>query len=355
MTSYMNDGGSMRIRFPDRCLKFGNDGVEDYVTAPNSQHIYIPSGSKLSLSCWYKHNNAHVTYQGSFANIIGKHPTYNWGIGFVTSQPPHIMFHQNFAEASGFYGAGEEKDECLPMSGTWVHYCGVYNGGDRTGGNKYGSIYVNGELVETALYVSGITEEFKGTDSKFVIGWNGASFSGCIYDIRVWSGCALTADEVELVYKGFEDVQKDKLVLWYKCNDRKGSTLDDSSGNGLDGAITGATWDDVTMDCWATRFDETDYSVICETFLTAGQRNMLFNSVTPGIIRELKSILGKPWYLDGTFSNRNTIRLEPVSGYGLSGVRTGREICVKNVQDSFITPDVFSIKVEGYRTKSDTG
>ena len=94
----------------------------------------------------------------------------------------------------------------------------------------------------------------------------------------------------------------------------------------------------VYIDCWCTRWTEDNFNVTIETFLGSANRNLLASNITPGIIRELKSILGKPWVLDGTFSNRNTLFLQPISGYGLSGVRCGREVVVKNFSDSIILP-----------------
>jgi len=107
------------------------------------------------------------------------------------------------------------------------------------------------------------------------------------------------------------------------------------------------------IDCNCTRWDEDGYNIICETYLGSANRNLLASNITPGLVRELKSVLGKPWVLDGSFRNRNTIFLCPISGYGLSGVRKGREVVVKNFSDQIIHPNYYSIKLELSRTKQD--
>ena len=109
------------------------------------------------------------------------------------------------------------------------------------------------------------------------------------------------------------------------------------------------------IDCWCTRWDEENYNVTIETFLGSANRNLLCQNITPGIIRELTNILGLPWVLDGTFRRQNTLYLQPVSSYGLSSVRRGREVVVKNYSDTVITPNYFSCKLECVRTKDDVG
>jgi hypothetical protein len=101
--------------------------------------------------------------------------------------------------------------------------------------------------------------------------------------------------------------------------------------------------------CWCTRWDENDYTVSVETFLGSANRNLLFSHITPGLYRELYNVLGKPKYIDGTFRKANTLWLEPVGGYGLSGLRKSRLVTVKNASDTIITPNYFNVKLECVR------
>lgn len=100
------------------------------------------------------------------------------------------------------------------------------------------------------------------------------------------------------------------------------------------------------IECWATRFDEENYNIVIETFLGSANRNLLFSHIVPGAYRELFNVLGKPKVIDSTYQKQNTLWIECVSGYGLSGVRKSRECVCRSASDSFITPDYFNVKLE---------
>ena len=101
--------------------------------------------------------------------------------------------------------------------------------------------------------------------------------------------------------------------------------------------------------CWCTRWDEDNYNVTIETFLGSANRNLLFAHVIPGAYRELYNILGKPKFIDSTYSKQNTLWLEPVSGYALSSVRRSRSVTCKSASDTFINPNYFNVKLECVR------
>ena len=103
------------------------------------------------------------------------------------------------------------------------------------------------------------------------------------------------------------------------------------------------------FDCWATRWDEGNWDVTVETFLGSSNRNLLFSHMTPGAVSEMYNILGTPTYWDVTFNSGATLILEPQSGYGLSSLRQKRVVGVKNMSDTFLSPDLFSIKLECLR------
>lgn len=101
------------------------------------------------------------------------------------------------------------------------------------------------------------------------------------------------------------------------------------------------------IDCWCTRWDENNYDITIETFLTSGARNALYSNLRPGAVREAYKILGEPTFIDTTYSSGNTLILSPLSGYNLSGLRETRTIAVKSISDSFITNTRFGVKIEG--------
>ncbi len=100
---------------------------------------------------------------------------------------------------------------------------------------------------------------------------------------------------------------------------------------------------------WCTRWDESGYSVTTEFIIESGARNTIYENIVPGATRELYNILGKPKYIDTTYDSGNTLRICPISGYGLSSLREERIIAVKSYSDSFLTSRWFTAKIEGYR------
>jgi len=103
------------------------------------------------------------------------------------------------------------------------------------------------------------------------------------------------------------------------------------------------------IECPIKRWDEGNWDLVIETFLGSSNRNTLFANVTPGAVRELYNILGTPNFIDTTYTSGNTLIFEPQHGYGLSSLREKRMIGVKSISDTFINPEYFNIKIEGYR------
>jgi hypothetical protein len=104
------------------------------------------------------------------------------------------------------------------------------------------------------LSVNGIPTTVSGSDgtattvasnnSALVIGKAlGATpehFDGIIDEPRIWNR-ALTATEIKNLYL-YNAVPQDGLIAEYLFNEASGSTALDTSGNGNDGTITGATY-----------------------------------------------------------------------------------------------------------------
>ena len=103
------------------------------------------------------------------------------------------------------------------------------------------------------------------------------------------------------------------------------------------------------IDIPVKRWDEGNWNITVETFVGSGNRETIFSNVTPGAVRELYNILGTPEFIDTTYNSGNTLVFEPIHGYGLSSLRQRRKIAVKNISDTFLNPNYFNIKIEGYR------
>jgi len=103
------------------------------------------------------------------------------------------------------------------------------------------------------------------------------------------------------------------------------------------------------IDVPISRWDEDNWGVTLEFFCNATNRNTLFSHLVPGQVTEQENILGKPTYIDTTYNSGNTLRINPLDDIGLDNLRNNRVIGVKSISDTFITPDLFSIKIEGKR------
>ena len=100
-----------------------------------------------------------------------------------------------------------------------------------------------------------------------------------------------------------------------------------------------------------SRWDEDNWDVIIETFLTSSNRDTLFAHVQPGIYSEKTNQLGWTIITDTTYNSGNTLIIEPQHPFGVSSLRESRTIVVTNISDGFITPRYFGIKIEGKRIR----
>lgn len=65
------------------------------------------------------------------------------------------------------------------------------------------------------------------------------------------------------------------------------------------------------IDCWCSRWDVQNYSVVIETWLKKDDLQTLKDNITPGAVGELYVILGRPRYYDATWQRQNTLRIRP--------------------------------------------
>ena len=121
------------------------------------------------------------------------------------------------------------------------------------------------------------------------------------------------------------------------------------------------------IDCWCSRWDVDNYSVIVETWLKEDDLSILLDNITPGATDELYSILGRPYYYDKTWASENTIKLKPNIytrkvadswiGNNNSSLKNMRDECMIFVKNITTHPIVGSkgwiqCKIEGYKSGS---
>lgn len=94
------------------------------------------------------------------------------------------------------------------------------------------------------------------------------------------------------------------------------------------------------------RWDISNDDLIIETFLPSGDRNTLYNHLSPGASRKLYSILGTNVFKDTTYVSGNSLRFEPISEHGISSVAWSKTVAIKGIRDDFITPSYLGVKLE---------
>jgi len=328
--------GSLNIKVPCGCLKFDGDNINGpYVSSNHGSSFDIASGNSVSMAGW-----VNITSAQWFGYLLSKrndtNQCYSIGVGNESNDRKINLF--------GGGPTNQEGNTTIPLN-TWTHIGGTIDGNAASfyyNGNPDGTGTVDGISSNTVSVYIG-ARDGSAQDSEY-------SLSGMICNVQLWSGVALTVDEMKKVYNGI-DVQTSNRVGHWKFDDRKGTTLEDSSSFENDGTITNAIWTDRDIRCWGSRWDEDNYGVVCETFIDACDRNYLASNVKPGILYDKTNNLGWRIIYDRTFKSSNTLILEPLGGYGLSGVRQSRTVVCKNYSDTFVNDRVFRVKLETLRKR----
>jgi hypothetical protein len=328
----VRNAGSMWIRVPQSCLKF-DDVNQDYVDCGTDSLLAL-SGN-ISICCWMYIDPGR---DDAYASYISRCDVGGGNNNYILQIDSDNEFRFQWFTAGAWRGQATVNIYQVPSS-QWTHVMGTYSADTDTV-----ALYVNGDLIVSDTEIHGPTAQ--PTAHTYIGYKDGTSFvNGRVHSVQLWSGVALTTDQVKQVYNGI-DVETSKRVGYWKCNDREDTTVEDSGTGGNDGTLTSESWGNVDIRCWNTRFDISNYDVVIETFLEPTDRHFLFRNIIPGAIREYSNPLGWVINLDETYRSANTLIFEPISGYGLSGLRSSKTVLVKSANDTFITKDYFGIKLE---------
>jgi len=105
------------------------------------------------------------------------------------------------------------------------------------------------------------------------------------------------------------------------------------------------------VECRASRWDVSDYSVVFETWLKKSSLKVLKDSIKPGAVQELYKIFDRPFYYDQSWEGLNTITLTP-NPYrrSLPYMRSPKTMFVKSISDSPLpgASGWINVKIEGY-------
>jgi hypothetical protein len=232
------------------------DGKDDYVNIPN--HPSLNPETAITISAWYK---PVVSFEGAGVDpIVDKGyyshtaPSYQYHLG-VTGDRYDTSRHSAFSFSVALDGAakGVHTDYNFWVLGTWYYLVGTYDG-------EITRLYVNGEVV-SAKEGQGELRDY-GKDVYIATYTNYDEYlPGTIDEVRIYNR-ALTAEEIKANYDALTaptvpstliptpaptpvpSVSDEGLVAEWHFDEGSGTVLRDSSGNGNDGTIYGATWVD---------------------------------------------------------------------------------------------------------------
>ncbi len=206
-------GGNCALRF---------DGAGDYVRVPDDPTL--DGGARdLTVEAWIWFDQ--VT--SNCMTIARK--------GTASSSTYDYWLHKNMGPADSLYWASNSGYSVIGWSavgpGQWYHYAGVYDAGSGSA-----SIYLNGTQWATS---AASTPTSNNEDVLIGMDWDsGCGMDGVIDEVRISSSVRYTGAFSPATSFSAD---ADTLALWH-FDEYTGSVVYDSSGNGNDGTVVGATW-----------------------------------------------------------------------------------------------------------------
>ena len=187
----------------------------------------------FSVSVWIK-----PTVVNQTATIVGKEKqtgTYRgWNFFIDTSARLNVELVSDFSTSKWIWKSVGTASAL--KAGRWQHVAMTYDGSSTAAGTK---LYIGGVLQ--TMFTASDTLDATMVDTGILpyIGFTGASFKGNITDVAVYTS-ELSLTQIENIY--YDGVYPASPYAKYAFTDGSGATLTDSSGNGYNGTITGATW-----------------------------------------------------------------------------------------------------------------
>lgn len=208
-----------RVAVRDMGTALSFDGVNDQVTTT----LTIPSGGLYTFSgfAFRNNNSAEHAFVGTTNGSNGMRITLKSGNNDIRFQ---ANIGSGVAGGTTFTNVGKLQD--------FFNWTVTYN-------LTTAHLYIDGKLVASKAY----TEDFL-TGQTFCIGKYGGGgtnfFPGIQDEIRYWNR-VLSAEEIQNLY--FNNiVPRDGLVGEWLFNEASGTTALDTSGNGNNGTISGASY-----------------------------------------------------------------------------------------------------------------
>ena len=194
------------------------DGVDEYLTAPDSDAFSFTDGSgtdtSFSISMW-----VYPTANSGFPSMFSK-------AGASTRE--YVVYHNasaiNFIlynATGGSWRIGITYTGALTLN-TWSHLVFTYDGSEASSGMK---MYVNGSALTTSTNDSGAYTGMANTTNPFIIGDYrfGSDFAGNIDETGIWKGTELSASQVTDLYNSGTPTDLSSFEttpgVWYRMGD----------------------------------------------------------------------------------------------------------------------------------------
>jgi hypothetical protein len=222
-TSRSTASNRVKVRDMGTALRFGATGANVISNNPILTNFATTS---YTISAWVKAQLVTSNVSSDAQHIFASSGTTSPFIAFSLRNGNYLL---------RYFDSGEDRQIAVKqIPNTFVLLTSVF---DKTDSNI--KLYINGVLRGTQS-VTSYENVLSGTLVRFGFQTGTTSLNGIIDEPRIWSR-ALTAQEVSDLY--FNDiVPQDGLVAEYLFNEASGTTALDTSGNGNDGTITGATY-----------------------------------------------------------------------------------------------------------------
>lgn len=229
--SFFSDFSTQKVVVRDMGTALRFDGIDDYVEVPD---VDIPASTfqdGFTLSAWINPKSFGENGNGF---IFDKSTSTAAANGF------HFRVRDDWRVAGGVTNGNQYSSNDLLSPNKWAF---VAMSATKNGSTSLINFYVNGVLSSTANQTGGNLAGIVTTNALRIGNRAAATdrtFDGTIDEPRIWNR-ALTPTEIQNLYLN-NIVPQDGLVAEYLFDEATGTTAIDSSGNGNDGTITGATY-----------------------------------------------------------------------------------------------------------------
>tara|TARA_B110001454_G_scaffold218991_1_gene249024 strand:+ start:60036 stop:63635 length:3600 start_codon:yes stop_codon:yes gene_type:complete len=212
------------------------DGVNDFVTVPNTALKYNFTDQSFTVSAWFKTSTTTLSFLVGHESLIS-----GWGIG-VTATGALIAVIKNSSATS----AADFTTSSTFNDGNWHHVVGVFTTSTATQTGNSVVLYVDGALASGAAgFISGTVYNPPSTSHPLTFAARGTGttspFKGNLDEVAIWSRALSAGEATQLFRRGSNRVKYQiRSCSAADCSDQESLTANYRGWKGPDN--TGATY-----------------------------------------------------------------------------------------------------------------